>query len=43
MQRERYVRNPRQFHRNIDSRYYSDYDYPSNQPKRLNRQERRRR
>ena len=43
MQRERYGRNPRQFHRNIDSRYYSDYDYPSNKPKRLNRQERRRR
>ena len=43
MQRERYGRNPRQFHRNIDSRYYSDYDYPSNQPKRLHRQERRRR
>ena len=38
MQRERQNRVPRRFHSNIDSEYFSDYDYPSNQPRRLNRQ-----
>ena len=38
MQRERQNRVPRRFHSNIDSGYFSDYDYPSNQPRRLNRQ-----
>lgn len=43
MRRSRYNRNPRTFHNTIDSRYYSDYDYPQNRPKRLDRQKRRRR
>ena len=41
--RERQTRNPRKFHKSIDSSYYSDYDYPSNPPRRLDRQDRRRR
>ena len=42
-QRARYKKNSRIFNDNLDSRYYSDYDYPPNRPKRLNRQKRRRR
>ena len=41
--RERQNRNPRKFHKSIDSSYYSDYDYPSNPPRRLDRQDKRRR
>ena len=41
--RRRQTRNPRKFHKSIDSSYYSDYDYPSNEPRRLDRQDRRRR
>lgn len=40
--RRRQTRNPRKFHKSIDSSYYSDYDYPSNEPRRLDRQDRRR-
>lgn len=42
-QRDIHNRNPRRFHSNIDSSYYSDYDYPPNRPRRLNDQKRRRR
>lgn len=42
-QRGGYNRNPRVFHNSLDSRYYSDYDYPPKRPKRTNRQRRRRR
>lgn len=42
-QKAMYGRNPRRIHRSRDSGYYSDYDYPPNQPRRLNRQQRRRR
>lgn len=42
-QKAMYGRNPRIIHRSRDSGYYSDYDYPPNQPRRLNRQQRRRR
>ena len=42
-QREMQKRTPRRFHKSVDSRYYSDYDYPPNRPRRLDRQERRRR
>lgn len=42
-QKAMYGRNPRRIHRSGDSGYYSDYDYPPNQPRRLNRQQRRRR
>ena len=38
-----YGRNPRRLCNSSDSRYYSDYDYPPNQPRRLNKQQRRRR
>lgn len=41
-QQKRYNRNHGRTHRR-DSIYYSDYDYPPNQPRRLNRQKRRRR
>ena len=41
--RGRQNRNPRKFHKSIDPSYYSDYDYPSKQPRRLDRQDRRRR
>ncbi len=42
-QKAMHGRNPRRFHNSRDSGYYSDYDYPPNQPRRLNRQQRRRR
>ena len=41
--RGRQNRNPRKFHKSIDPSYYSDYDYPSKQPRRLDRQDKRRR
>lgn len=41
-QKAMYGRNPRRI-RSRDSGYYSDYDYLPNQPRRLNRQQRRRR
>jgi hypothetical protein len=42
-QRAMYGRNPRRFHNSRNSGHYSDYDYPPNQPRRLDRQQRRRR
>lgn len=42
-QKAMYGRNPRRFHNSRNSGYYSDYDYPPNQPRRLDRQQRRRR
>ena len=42
-QRASQNRNPRKFHKKIDSGYFRDYGSPQNRPKRLNRNDRKRR